>query len=158
MRQNLPWIHVPLYDTSFVFLFTKLAVLLLMQSPIVQTLFSKTTFQEEVITEKIIQLLVCRWWYFVFCFFSHLITMLRWGEKKIHTREDTFLSQLDRFQLLYTDSRLFNDHENNCLQWKTICFGLSDRGEMCLVSEVLPVLPRELKKASLDWKFTNLLM
>lgn len=83
MKQNLPWIHVPLYEVSFSFFFTKAVLLLLMPLPIVQTWFSKTTFQDKVIIEKVIQLLVWRWWYFVFCFFTHVITMLRPGEKEI---------------------------------------------------------------------------
>lgn len=85
---------------------------------------------------------------------SHNNVKTRWKGNNWYKRP----SQLDHFQLLYTDSSVFNDHENNCLQWKAICFGLSDRGEMCPVSEVLPVIPRDLQKVPLDWKLANLLM
>lgn len=160
MKQKLAWIHVPVYEIPFAFLFTEVVLLLLMPSPTVQIWFSKTTFQEEVITEKVIHFLVCRQGYFVFSFFCHLITMVGSGEKEIiYTRGDIFLSSVGPLPvtLHWWQSWSWNDQENNCLQWKTTCFGWSNRGEVCPVSESYLWYPR-FAECTLGLKTQKLLM
>lgn len=95
----------------------------------------------------------------VLCYCSHVMTRLRPGEKYVISGKRVLsLLQLDHFQVLYHDNSLCNDHENNCLQWKTSWFVLSDRGEECALCEDLSNSPEVCRVHPLDSKLTDLLM